>query len=140
MGSQPHVVVDLDSARDPLLVEHRRVNAIEGVVAADQVRVGGDEGMLAESDATAGENLAVEADVGVVVDDDVAVLAAQDRSAADEDTVPDVDAPGCWRPSRRGSRRSSITTLSPMRILWGWRSTTLAPKVTLRPTCPSSSG
>ena len=36
--------------------------------------------------------------------------------------------------------RSSITTLSPMWILWGCRSVTLTPNTTLRPTDPSSIG
>ena len=35
---------------------------------------------------------------------------------------------------------SSMTTLSPMAILCGWRSVTLAPNTTLRPTVPSTSG
>ena len=47
---------------------------------------------LADADARGREDLAVEADVGAVLDDDVAVLAAQDRVAADEDAVADGDA------------------------------------------------
>ncbi len=35
---------------------------------------------------------------------------------------------------------SSMTTLSPMWILWGWRSDTFWPKTTFRPHEPSSNG
>ena len=76
----------------PFLVQHRRVGPCMRMVTADQVRVGGQEGMLAEAHPTPGENLAIEADIGMIRDDDVSVLATQDGAAPDEDTAADVDA------------------------------------------------
>ncbi len=55
--------------------------------------------LRAHAHARGGKNLAVEAEVGVIADDDVAVLAAEDGVAAHEHPGPDDDA-GVVRPLR----------------------------------------
>ena len=90
--TEPDVVVHLDPLGDPVLMEHRRVGAVVGMVSTDQVHVCRNQGVLAEADTTAGEDLAVEADARVVVDLDVSILAAQNGAPPDEDTGSDVDA------------------------------------------------
>ena len=65
----------------------------EIVIAADDVGVGRHQRIAGPMrDAARGEHLAVEADVRAVAKLDVAVLARQDRVAADEDAVADADA------------------------------------------------
>jgi hypothetical protein len=88
------------------------VRLLELVAAADEVRVGGEEAVPPDRHLRAGEDLGVEADVDVVPERDVAVLAGQDGAAAEEDAR-----------CRCGSRvrvplassrtRSSTTTSSP---------------------------
>jgi len=92
MGAEPGMVVDFDPARGPALVEHRDVGAVVQVVAADEIRVGRDQHLLPDAHARRRKNLDVEPQVGVVVDDDVAVFAAQNRVAADEGPRADLDA------------------------------------------------
>ncbi len=62
------------------------------VVAADQIGVGRQQRVLADVDAACGKQLAVESDVDAVLELDVAVLARQDRVAADEHAAADRDA------------------------------------------------
>ena len=62
------------------------------------------------------------------------------RVPPDEHAAADRDARGCVSPFASSRQLSSITTLSPMRILCGCRSTTFCPKTTLRPQAPSSDG
>src|SRR6476660_1575759 len=62
------------------------------MVAANEIAVRGDQRVLPDFDAGGGKQLAVEADVGAVGEHDVAVLAGEDRIAADEDAAADRDA------------------------------------------------
>src|SRR6476660_5125093 len=62
------------------------------MVAANEIAVRGDERVLPDLDACRGKQLAVEADVGAIGEDDVPVLAREDRIAADEDAAADRDA------------------------------------------------
>ena len=89
--------------------------------------------------ATRGEDLTIEPEVGVVLDHDIAVLAAEDRVASDEHAVADED-PAIVGPLGVEADRSSMTTLSPITILCGWRTITFTPNTTLRPTPPRISG
>ncbi len=59
---------------------------------ADEVTIGSQEDFTTEYYSACGEDLAVEAYIGLRADLDVAVLAAQDRVAADEDSVGDDNA------------------------------------------------
>ncbi len=68
------------------------IDAVVEVIAADEVGVGRDEHLPADPDRRRREHFDVEADVRVFVEHDVAVLAAQDRVAADEDAALDRDA------------------------------------------------
>jgi hypothetical protein len=63
------------------------------VAAADQVGVRGEEAVPAHGDGRGREDLAVEPEVRVVPQDDVPVLAGQDRPPAQEHAVADRDAP-----------------------------------------------
>jgi hypothetical protein len=92
MGAEPDVVVYVDAPCGSALLENGDVNAIVQVITANQIGVRGHQDALANADTGGGEDLAVESEVGVVLDDDVAVLATQDRVASDEDTFADDDA------------------------------------------------
>ena len=80
-----------DAGRRPRLLEHGLRRIGEVVVAADHVAVRGQQRARADRDAAGRENLAVEADVRAVSELDVAVLARQDRVAADEHPVANPD-------------------------------------------------
>src|SRR5690242_13912404 len=62
------------------------------MIAADEIRVGGNQNVLSDRDATCRENLAVEPDVRTIGQLNVAVLARENGIAADEDAVADLDA------------------------------------------------
>ena len=62
------------------------------MIAADDVAVRGHQHRAADGHATGRKHLAVEPDVGGVAELDVAVLAGQNRIAADKDAVPDAYA------------------------------------------------
>ena len=81
-----------DAARLPRLLDHGDARLLELVPAADQVRVGREEPVAADRDLRSGEDLGVEADVHVVAERDVAVLAGQDRAAPEEDAGAQLDA------------------------------------------------
>ena len=70
-----------------------RASCLELVAPADEVGLRGEEAVLPHRHARAREDLAVEAEVAVVADRDVAVLAGEDRAAAEEDAAAHVDAP-----------------------------------------------
>ena len=92
-GAEPHVVSEHDAARRARLVDHGRICALELVAAADQVDLRREQGVRADRHARAREDLAVEAEVRVIAERDVAVLAGEDRPASEEDAAADVDAP-----------------------------------------------
>ncbi len=76
---EPDIVVDLDALSGSPLVEHRDVGLVIEMIAANEIRVGSNERVLSQPHARRREDLDVEPDVGVVIDDDVAVLAAENR-------------------------------------------------------------
>ena len=82
----------LTPGRRPRLLEHGLRRIREVVIAADDVAVRRHQHAAADRDAARREHLAVEADVRAVAELDVAVLARQDRVAADEHAVADPDA------------------------------------------------
>ena len=75
----------------------------------------------------------------MIVDDDVAVLQLRMVPRPMKTPLP-TSMPRLSVPFASRQQLSSIATSSPMRILCGCRRTTLTPKVTLRPTRPSSNG
>jgi hypothetical protein len=79
------------SPRRARLLDDRAVGLLELVPPPDEVRLGGEEAVPSHRDVRPGEDLAVEAEVPVVSDRDVPVLARQDRAAAQEHRPPDVD-------------------------------------------------
>jgi hypothetical protein len=62
------------------------------MIAADDIGIGGEESAAADRHAAGGKELAVEADIGVVAQLDIAVLAREDCVASNEYAVPDPDA------------------------------------------------
>src|SRR3990172_4987077 len=89
--SQPDVVTERDAPRGARLFEHGEAGALELVPATHEVGVGGEEPVAPDADPRPREDLGVEAHVHVIAEDDVAVLAGEDRAAADEHTVADID-------------------------------------------------
>ena len=93
MRTQPHAVAHLDATRSAALLEHGNVDAVIQMVAAHEIRVGRHQDALPHRHARCGKDLAVEPDVRVIANDDVAVLAAEDGVTPDEDPVADRNAP-----------------------------------------------
>src|SRR5687767_4847237 len=91
-GAKPRPIAHTDAGRRAPLFEHRAGSIAEIVIAADQITIRGDQDIAADSHATCGEDLAVEADVGPLVELDVAVLARQNGVPADEDAARHADA------------------------------------------------
>ena len=66
--AEPGAVADVDAARGAALLQHRDVDAVVEVIAADEIGVGRHQDVLADAHARGREDLAVEADVGAIVD------------------------------------------------------------------------
>src|SRR5262245_12456489 len=88
----PRAVPEGHSGRDAALGENRLRWIRKVVIAADYVAVCGHQHTLADPDAARRKHLAVEPDVGAVRQLDIAVLARENRVAADEHAIADFDA------------------------------------------------
>ena len=91
-GAEPDALAERDALRHAALLDHRARRIVHVVRAGAEVAVGGDQRLRPEGDPAGREDLAVEADVGAVAEDDVAALARQDRVAPDEHAAADGDA------------------------------------------------
>src|SRR5262249_42665899 len=89
---EPRAVANRNPLRTSRLFEHRLRRIRKVVIAADHIDVGRQQHVGADADPAGGKDLAVETDVRAIGELDVAVLAGQDRIAADEDAVADPDA------------------------------------------------
>ena len=113
-GAQPGPGAHRHAGGAAPLLEHRPAGVLPVVVAADDVAVGRQQRARAQLDARRRENLAVEADVGALAEHDVAVLARQDRVAADEACPAPMAMPALLSPLASSRQLSSMTTSSPM--------------------------